>query len=763
MRLAAMVGVKMPEAMHGLMFPVSSQERVQGEPQDSSESYYSDTSSVPSLGGNDAQRIASVPGVAPETDLLFCNFTQREGVRSCARLRWIVDGMLQLVLWMNFDQPREFTNEDKAALSDVRAQLAKMIDEIATDLDQETTLWITKSVHILNCTSNLATFGQPRLSYIQDILRGLVRAFDLSETNEVAEVLLFDPHNNVLKPEARIGTQSGATITDVEIHRRDDPVSWVALMRRAVLVPDLSQSPFGRMKLNAPKSSGSQLAVPLLSGSEFLGVLNLKSPQPNRFPSESVRPLWYAANQTSVAYRLAQHGDRTKQLLEIANAATREMHVHPSGSANAESDNPVNVGALGQLAQLAREWLGAAECDIWHYNKLDRKFVHVGATYQEHSALPRMGGWSHYIHKCKRIVWISQIKSDTEFRPYFWNEKNWESTSPIPNPPTHLNENLMRRQVQSEIGIPLLFKGSCVGVAWVKYKIDGQTPPGPEQMQDVNGFAVQGGLFMDLFDRSYEAQELATGLKEAATSLFKDGGFSYPGFDCYIIRRPRGELGGDFHNIYPLPHESDEVPEGFQVGIFIGDAQGHGFNAALHMMPIITAFKVVHKDSESTKHTLLRLLPTCNEGGHNATALYFFLRNTGANKPLVLFASNSGHPPLFVYSAKGELTMFPSKFANRGQYGPAELNSLPLAEERMELIDGDILVAATDGVFDAGTKTGRPLDRQGVHSIVFAQTWESAKDLAEAIERAARERDEGELNDDLTIIVIKIKLDAATN
>jgi GAF domain-containing protein len=762
LRLAAMFGVKFCEPMFGFMFPSSSMLYPDGSnhPSDDEEfRVFSDPIFYNDLATSDADPSPIVSRDEIERSrfgYLFGNFAQREGVKTCIRFRSRRAQGDSLLLWVNYAVPHAVSDQDKKIVHQLRDHLERLVPSLDKEAGASTTPWVTNSIHILNCMADLTPMGESLESRLGRILQGVTRAFDL-KPDEVANVLLFKPQTQTLDIAQHIGPgEEAAKAVSVDIRKLNEIVTWVAVMRRAIVITDLKCSKFGELHSCGLSQAASQLAVPLISGDELLGVLNLESPRPGRFPPESVRPLWYSANQAAMACRLVQQTEWTQRLMEIAYEAT-------SGVVAISSQNSANDTAhskLDQFANLAREMLGATHCDIWQFSRHRSQFERIGATYDEQKEPPRSNnGWSQFVHRSGNAVWICGIQSETAFSVKFWNRHKlcWDPTS-SELPPTTVNRNLVNLNIACEIGIPLMSHGTCVGVAWVKYKTE-RPPPTQKLMALAAGFAAEGGLIIDLYNRYHEAQQEQRELEKFTEKILPCGAFNFPGIECFVIRKSCGKLGGDFHHIYEHRPAEGRDSEGAQVNFFIGDAEGHGLKAGLNMLPIITTFRVVHKDSESTKHTLRRLLPIAAQGGHSATALYFVVRPS--EKGPLLFASSSGHPPVMIYRNDGTVEMLPREWGTNAMLGdiPLALAQLPLAEEWLLLRNGDVLVAMTDGILEAGQRTDppSPLGRKGLNAVVFQNMSTSAENIAAAIERIARKCDEGDLRDDATVMVLKIQ------
>jgi len=112
--------------------------------------------------------------------------------------------------------------------------------------------------------------------------------------------------------------------------------------RRESYVPDVDQEPRYRRYLG--EEMKSELAVPLISGEEVIGVLNLESPVPAFFTSEHARILQALAGQAAVAIERARRTE-VERLAAIGGLAGDIVH---------RLNNPI-AAVNGWLAMLKRQ------------------------------------------------------------------------------------------------------------------------------------------------------------------------------------------------------------------------------------------------------------------------------------------------------------------------------------------------------------------------------------------------------------------------
>lgn len=211
-----------------------------------------------------------------------------------------------------------------------------------------------------------------------------------------------------------------------------------------------------------------------------------------------------------------------------------------------------------------------------------------------------------------------------------------------------------------------------------------------------------------------------------------------PGMRCAAYRMPaQGEqLGGDFYDVFPLPHGT--------WGMFLGDVTGKGAPAAALTSLVRYTLRTVAILDLDPAHVLRDLntvllagagpddLPLC-------TALYARLRPpASAGEPARLTAASAGHPPPIVVRAGGgaepiECAGLIAGLSETAAYGATSLT----------LSHGDSFVLYSDGVTDAEI-AGERLNIEGLCAALSG--------LAETGAEAVVDRMAALLGDDRTTI-----------
>ena len=220
-------------------------------------------------------------------------------------------------------------------------------------------------------------------------------------------------------------------------------------------------------------------------------------------------------------------------------------------------------------------------------------------------------------------------------------------------------------------------------------------------------------------------------------------GFDIAGRSIYC-----DETGGDYYDFIDLV----DLGEG-QTGIAVGDVSGHGIGAALLMA---SARAVLRSHVEHHGRDLAALFAAVNN---------HLVRDTGDERFVTLFYgildapnrsfswTSGGHDPALLLSGSTmQITELKSAGlalgvidgAQYGQGGPVQLGP------------GDVILIGTDGIWETRNADGERFGKERLRDAFAACAGETAADIhAAVVEAAARFRNGGPQEDDLTLVVIK--------
>jgi serine phosphatase RsbU (regulator of sigma subunit) len=291
----------------------------------------------------------------------------------------------------------------------------------------------------------------------------------------------------------------------------------------------------------------------------------------------------------------------------------------------------------------------------------------------------------------------------------------------------------------SRMAIPLIARGVVVGCA-----IFGRGPASPPFNQGdialAGELASRAAVCLDnarLYDRERRtAQALQQGLRPGRARI-------PDGLEVARRYRPVGDnvVGGDWHDVVPLP--------GGRAALIVGDAMGHGPEAAAVMVQLRTAAHTL-ADLDLPAKLMLRKLDAMAAGLGStpfaATCVYAVI--DPASRSCVI--AQAGHQPPVVVLADGE----------------TEVLSLPpglplgLGEERFEathvdLPPGSVLALYTDGLVEGRTRTldaGLATLRKSL-ATALAEPSASLRGVCQKVTELPNE----DIEDDLTLVLARIR------
>jgi len=212
------------------------------------------------------------------------------------------------------------------------------------------------------------------------------------------------------------------------------------------------------------------------------------------------------------------------------------------------------------------------------------------------------------------------------------------------------------------------------------------------------------------------------------------------------------ETGGDYFDFL----EFDEKGKG-KISIVIGDVSGHGISSAL----LMASARAFLRQRVSLPGTLGQIISDVNgqlardvAEYHNFMTL-FYLRIDRAQKTLEWV--RAGHDPAIFYDPA---TRTFEALDGQGIALGVEKSWHYQENRKKGLSENQIIVMATDGVFEAENASGDMFGKDRVHEIIAANAALSARGilniLIDMLYRFAKGR---KLEDDVTLVVIKVKPD----
>src|SRR3989442_9237009 len=416
-RLLAWPGVRFPETMHGFLNPQTTREIViAGEDESFSEYAVTDPS----------RRNTSF--VVPETiraeiRRLFGDFVAREGVISSARLAWRSRDSVEAVLFVNYARRTAFDEGLKQRMRELLEGLVAYLPDVSKELQLKDAPTVQQMISILKPAQELPGIGlneQRSLDdYFASILDAAMDAAGLSPETGLGTIHLYQEDAQLLSLAAYRGNAKWIEWAQFQsVSQGVGVISWVALRGRPIIIHDLESSAFKKIHLSIKDDVRSELAVPMLVAGKLFGVLNLESTKPGSFSNRHVRAIAYAINSAALATRLFREATNRHQLIWLMKSLLECFREAAKRSQAAQF-------AVPSLAELVGRWLKADRCHILYCRSTrTRRFHDAGATdpgFDSKKERTRREGWSEYIRRTNRFIWISNIPTYEEDNLFFWD------------------------------------------------------------------------------------------------------------------------------------------------------------------------------------------------------------------------------------------------------------------------------------------------------------------------------------------------------
>ena len=211
--------------------------------------------------------------------------------------------------------------------------------------------------------------------------------------------------------------------------------------------------------------------------------------------------------------------------------------------------------------------------------------------------------------------------------------------------------------------------------------------------------------------------------------------------DVSGVWQPARTMGGDYYDLLPLSET--------ELAICIGDVAGKGMPAALLMSGLQAAVRASASDSpRDLCERVRRVVVSSLSGGRFVT--FFYATVDTAN--MRLRWCNAGHNAPILARADGTIV----RLAEGGPAFSRLFKSNAYEEREIALTTGDRIILFTDGVSEAMDASGDLFGESRIEELVVDCPELTAEQLQETIVDAASAFSGGELEDDVTLVLVRI-------
>lgn len=565
--------------------------------------------------------------------------------------------------------------------------------------------FLLEVVDVVNATLDLDELLQRVSGLLQKIIR-----FD------IFAILLLEPNTGELRFRFSIG-HPREVVQSFRARMGQGITGLAAQRREAVLVNDVTADPH---YIGSVPEVRSELAVPLIVKNRVIGVLDIQAPELNYFSQEHARLLTLIASRIAVAIenaRLYTRTSRQARILTVLNEISRELTA---------------ILDLDRLFQRIGELLHR----LIDYQMFSILLLDATGTRLQHRFTLRFNEKVRAkgeIELGKGLVGYAAQHGQPVLAPDVSKDSRYIEGNP---------------ETRSELVVPLIYKEKVIGVLDLEHTRSGYFREA--HVRTLTTLAAQIAIAIEnarLYERvEREERRMERELvmaRQVQRSLLPP---SHPKLEnAEIAARfvPASTIGGDLYDFL-------EYSLGRQ-GIALGDVSGKGAPAALYAALASGIMRSTSGAEPSPAEMLAAINASLNERrleAHYLSLLYAVWDDDHRTMQI----ANSGLPtPIHCRNAKTDhlqVTGLPL-----GLFEDAEYN-----ETTVQAVPGDVFVFYSDGISDAGNRSGQSFGDERVDQVVAEHCNASAEEIVQAIFDAVSRHSEGVAHfDDETVVVLKVK------
>jgi phosphoserine phosphatase RsbU/P len=248
-------------------------------------------------------------------------------------------------------------------------------------------------------------------------------------------------------------------------------------------------------------------------------------------------------------------------------------------------------------------------------------------------------------------------------------------------------------------------------------------------------------VLLEVADRLSLKGELEVA-REIQLAMLPAGTFRTGDVEVCGATRPANTVGGDFYDILPLADG--------RVIVTLGDVAGKGSPAALLMALLLAVLRTLADERLEPRALMERLnAQICR---HSPASRFITVFYAVYDPPTGRLAYvNAGQNPPLIRRHDGRFERLHGTGVALGMF---EGSTYAAAETR--IAPGELLVAYSDGITEAESRTAQPLEETGLQALVDQDAWASPAALCANIIRGVEIHAEStRFADDLTVLVLK--------
>jgi sigma-B regulation protein RsbU (phosphoserine phosphatase) len=533
---------------------------------------------------------------------------------------------------------------------------------------------------------------------------------------EIFAILLLNEKTQELRFRFQIGYPADFTErTRVKVGQ--GVTGLAAQLRQPILIDDVREDP---RYVEAVPNVCSELAIPLITKSRVIGVIDIEAREPRYFTEEHQRLLTLVASRMAAGIENAQLYTRTTKqarILLLLNEIAREL----TSILNFDE-------LLSRIGELVRRLIDYQMFSILLLDPSGQKLQHrFSLRFNENIHL------KHEIALGRGIVGHAAESQQAVLVPDVKKDSRYIETNP---------------ETRSELAVPLIYKSKVVGVLDLEHTRRGFFTE--EHKRTMTTLAAQIAIALENA-RLYETIEKQERRLERDLALARElQGRLLPQTNPKLAHLdvaakfiPARTIGGDLYDFIPYSMS--------RLGIVIGDVSGKGAPAAIYAA-LVSGIIRSHAPIEPAPGEMLSAVNLSLAERRIEAQFVSIIYSVWDDEQRTLTVSNSGLPrPIFVHNGTNEVieaTGLPLGLFDEAEYDEFQFRMKP----------GDMFVFFSDGILDARNQDGELFGRGRVEKIVAECAEKSASCVVDSIFKAVAEHSAGvETFDDQTVVAIKVR------
>ena len=209
------------------------------------------------------------------------------------------------------------------------------------------------------------------------------------------------------------------------------------------------------------------------------------------------------------------------------------------------------------------------------------------------------------------------------------------------------------------------------------------------------------------------------------------------------------ETGGDYYDFLEVASPGEG-----KIGVVVGDVSDHGIPSALLMATARALIRqrcsAFGRIDQVVSDVNRQLAKDVKDSGRFMTLFYAEIERSHKTIRWV----NAGHEPAMIFDPTADAF---SDLNSGNNLALGVFEDTDFKEAQQEIATGQIIVIATDGIWEARDKEGEMFSKDRIRQIIRRNATKTANDIQNAIlDSLKRFQKDVKLEDDMTLVVIKI-------